>query len=159
MEKMISIEKFADNNNVSVDVVIKNFGLIQGAYKENGVYMIPESSRYPYFLHNDKIETREDKVLVILRAINKYKYVDEDTVKLPKYSFDIIVKELLENGYLVVNGCDNPYGLNRYDPTNRTTEILKRRREQAIKEIANIAGTTVGTAIGAGVAAYKNLTM
>ncbi len=158
-----TIEQFARRNNISSRTVKNNFHLIKGAYIEDNTYYIPEGSRYPFFPKHMNLTTKIDKKYAVLRALFEYRYVDHEIVKVDKPSFKVIVDELLEDGFIKLNGSKNPYGLNMYDITDKAYQeiyILKSKRN-IIKRLFNINALNVavlaGEAVGAGLATYNEI--
>lgn len=80
----ISIPEFAERNDMSVESIKRNFKKIPGAEIIDDEYWIPESSRYPFNVGNTKLDRRENKQYVLLKATSQFKYIDEKMLKMPK---------------------------------------------------------------------------
>ena len=154
MINTVSIEEFANRYRLSVNTVKKNFEMIKGAYISNGEYIIPDSCRYPFFPKNMNLKTRNDKKYAIIKATHEYKYIDNTIVGISKNSFLLIVKELLESGLITSNGSGDINGLNGYDTTDHTDEVIRNnsRKNKVINDLFINAGCFVGSAG----ASYKN---
>ena len=64
-------------------------------------------------------------------------------------SFNTMIAELLQVGYLQENGNGNPYGANRYDTTIRYENIRALSRNAQVKEIAYDVASFAGHFCGA----------
>ena len=139
----ISISEFAERNDMSVESIKRNFNKIPGAEIIDDEYWILESSRYPFNVGNTKLDRRENKQYVLLKATSQFKYIDEKMLKMPKASFETLIKELIKCGLLQKNHSNNPYGANNYDTTAKAEEVLSKRKNKAIEMIEDIMAKAV----------------
>ncbi len=140
----MTIEELASISNIKVDTLKKNIGKVKGVNIESEEMYIPDGSRYPYDFHRYRFNNQRSRYHALLMATDKNRYVDHVLLKMPKNSFDRMVSELVDLGYLQDNGCGNQYGANKYDTTLKFSENWIKR---IIDQIASSAGHFVGGVI------------
>jgi hypothetical protein len=70
-------------------------------------------------------------------------------LKISEYSFNTMIKEMLNLGILIENNSGNNDGANAYDTTTLTENFLNLSKRKAIKEMLSIMANTSGTFVGA----------
>lgn len=149
---IVSVEKFAERYDLTPETIKKNIDKIPGALKNNGKCTIPDSARYPYNLGRLKLDTRTKRVYAILKATDEFRYIDFEMLKISKNSFDTLVNELVEKGFLQKNGSNDQHGLNSYDVTLETEQYFENKNSKQIMKwidsvLAIVAGgVKIGTA-------------
>ncbi len=111
-------------------------------------YMILEDARYPFRIKCLNVKNAEDARYYILKAMNEYRYIDNEILGISPSSFDFIVEELISNKLIKKNKSGNTYGLNGYDITGKGSEVFRENKQNTIKEIALILGAYSGAVIG-----------
>lgn len=139
----MTIEQLAKNGKVSVKQVKKRWRDIGGVTKTGDVLNIPEGTRYP-MRKMRSIDTHEEKLYALLKAIDTYRYIDEDMLGIPKNSFNILIHELIHAGWIQDNGSGNEFGANKYDSTRLGSRIAHERKKAALEDII----TTISGAAG-----------
>ncbi len=118
-------------------------GEIPGASVKDGKIIVLKGTRYPakgiY-----KIDTYEQKMYVLLKAIDSYKYIDHRKLRLYEEQFCDMLKLLEKEKLIKRNGLCNSYGANGYDMTSKGSEIIKQRREKVLLFLAEFGGTFLG---------------
>ena len=138
----MTIKELADYSELTERTVKKKIDSIKGVTKnENGEYIIPDGSRYPYDAHRYKFKDRGKRIKALLDATHKYRYVDHEILRMPENSFNQMVNELVTCQYLQSNGSENPYGVNRYDTTIQYEENSDK---EILNKIASLAGHFAG---------------
>lgn len=145
---MISIDKFKLIANVKESTIKRNRNRIPGLSYVDGQYLIIDGTRYPCDLHRYKIKDSADRRYLLLKMISEYKYVTHVDLGLYYPQFVQMLEELLKAGLIAPNNMENHYGANFYDCTALGDELLKRNKEKAKNEIANLIASAAGTLIG-----------
>ena len=145
---MTTITELAKQAKVTEEQIRRRYRDIPGITKgENGELIIPDGTRYPARkLRN--ITTQDEKLYALLKAISEYRYIDEHMLAIPVESFNLLINELLAHNWIQPNGINNPYGANGYDATLTGSMLVKKRRKQAVQEIANVIGGAAGAFAG-----------
>lgn len=141
----MTIEELANQAGVKVKQVKKRYKEIPGVTKnEDGSFTILDGTRYPARKPN-RIETMHKKLRAMLLAIDKYKYIDAQALRISNNSLQLIINFALEKQWIQENGSENPYGTNKYDITFEGDRILSKRfSKREIEEISAAIGTGVG---------------
>ena len=147
----MTIEALARSGKASEKQVYRRWKEIGGVTKENGVLVIPDGTRYP-IRRPRKIDTYQEKLYFLLKAINTYRYIDEKMLLIPKNSFDVLIKELLSFGWIQENGTNNEFGANKYDATYSGSVVARKKKYAAIKDISEAVASVAGHFAG-GIAA------
>lgn len=138
--KHMTMEEFANIYGVKEKTIIDRHKkkAIPGITLENGGYRVADGTRYP--CHKNSISTadRTTRIHSLLKAINKYRYIDAEMLRVEEQSFQLMLEELEENGYIQRNNTGNDYGANGYDCTLRGGEITRMKTAKAIAELAGI---------------------
>lgn len=143
----MNIEKLAENGNVSTKQVLRRWREIGGVTKKGGDLYIPDGTRYP-IRKPQKIDTHEEKMYVLLKAIDNERYINEDMLNTSKDSFDTMLRELLDLKWIRYNGSSNEFGANKYDSTLLGSRIAREKRSAALKEIINSISGALGHFVG-----------
>ena len=143
----MTIEQLAKNGKVSTKQVKKRWRDIGGVTKIGGALNIPEGTRYPMRKMRN-IDTHEEKLYALLKAIDTYRYIDEVMLRIPKTSFDILIHELIDAGWIQDNGSGNEFGANRYDSTRLGSKVAREKKKAALKEIVAIISGAAGHLAG-----------
>lgn len=147
-ERYILIEDYIKTTNVSKRSIIKNRRFMKKVLKIRNHYMILEDARYPFRIKCLNVKNAEDARYYILKAMNEYRYIDNEILGISQSSFDFIVEELISNKLIKKNKSGNTYGLNGYDITGKGSEVFRENKQNTIKEIALILGAYSGAVIG-----------
>ena len=149
-ELAMTVSDLAAVSYVKEKTVIRNANKIPGVITgKNGKVAFPNGSRYPYNLRSNKLDTAGKKRLALLDATYHYMFVDHTMLHMTSTSFNTMIAELLQVGYLQENGSGNPYGANRYDTTIRYENIRALSRNAQVKEIAYDVASFAGHFCGA----------
>ncbi len=70
-----------------------------------------------------------------------FKYVDHEMLKMPKESFDRVLKDLVEYGVLEENENDNMYGANHYDIALKYIEIKNNKKRKNVRGLKLVKET------------------
>ena len=70
-----------------------------------------------------------------------FKYVDHEMLKMPKESFDRVLKDLVEYGVLEENENDNMYGVNHYDIALKYIEIKNNKKRKNVRGLKLVKET------------------
>lgn len=144
----MTITDLANQAKVSEQQIKRRYKEIPGIEKDSeGNLAIPSGTRYPA-RRLPRIVTQEEKLYATLKAISEYCYIDEQMLRIPKESFDLIIGELLSQNWIRENGINNPHGANRYDATLQGSSIANKRRKKAIDDIAISIGSAAGAFVG-----------
>ena len=149
----ITLENFSQLVNKSQSTIIKRYKEIPLIVLENGYYKVLKGTRYPA-KKNFKADDYSEKKYEILKAIFKFKYIDETYVGLYPNDFELILYELIQSGYIQYNNGVNTFGANAYNITDKGTACVKKGKRKATVEImemaqniSKVAGTFVGSVI------------
>ncbi len=145
----VSIEEFSNRYNLKPQTILKNYKKIRGIKMSRGELIILSSARYPYNMRNTHLKKREEKMYVLLKATREFYYIDSKMLKISEYSFNTMIKEMLNLGILIENNSGNNDGANAYDTTTLTENFLNLSKRKAIKEMLSIMANTSGTFVGA----------
>ena len=149
-ELAMTVSDLAAVSHVKEKAVIRNANRIPGAIAgKKGEAIFPDGSRYPYNLRSNKLDTAGKKRLALLDATYHYMFIDHIMLHMTSASFNTMIAELLQVGYLQENGSGNPYGANRYDTTIRYENIRALSRNAQVKEIAYDVASFAGHFCGA----------
>ena len=140
----MTIEEFLIISDVKESTIHKRKKEIPGLTYINGEYKIIDGTRYPYNLGNSKLKEQEDKILALLKATSRNRYIDHKMLKLQKKQFERLLNELERNGYIEENGTNNPFGANAYDLTFKGAELVQLSRNKALRTLSEIAGRFAG---------------
>ena len=109
----MTIEELANQAGVKVRQVKKRYKEIPGVTKnEDGSFTILDGTRYPA-RKRIKIETMHQKLHAMLSAIDNYKYIDAQMLRISDNSLQLIINFALEKQWIQENGSENPYGTNK----------------------------------------------
>lgn len=156
MSEKISIEQFIEQTGCKRKTIIKNKEKIPGLKYIDGEFIIIRGTRYPYNIGANKLKDSEARRYCLLDAINKYKYIDFHILRLDQKQFKKMLKDLLDAGLIEANHLGNNYGANAYDCTNKGIAIMKRHRNEAIKDITDIIASAKGHFTGAVISEVYN---
>ena len=149
-ELAMTVSDLAAVSYVKEKTVIRNANKIPGVITgKNGKVAFPNGSRYPYNLRSNKLDTAGKKRLALLDATYHYMFIDHIMLHMTSASFNTMIAELLQVGYLQENDSGNPYGANRYDTTIRYENIRALSRNAQVKEIAYDVASFAGHFCGA----------
>ena len=144
----ISIEDFLQIAKVKISTVKKNKNNIPGLTYTNGQFDIVKGTRYPFDIHRYKIKNSADRRYLLLLAISQYKYIDHLKLRVYQEQFEALLKELLDGELIKPNHLYNEFGANAYDCTTKGDEIIKLKKEEAIKHITGIVSSCAGHFVG-----------
>ena len=119
----MTIEEFLIISDVKESTIHKRRNEIPGLTYINGEYEIIEGTRYPYNLGNSKLKEQSDKILALLKATSRNRYIDHKKLKLQKKQFERLLNELERNSYIEENGTNKPCAANAYDLTFKGAEL------------------------------------
>lgn len=153
----VSIEDFLQIAGVKISTVKKNKDKIPGLTYANGKFDIIKGTRYPIDIHRYKMENSADRRYLLLLAISQYKYIDHLKLRVYPEQFDNMLKELLDGDLIALNHLYNQYGANAYDCTSKGDEIIKMKKEEAIKCITDVVSSGAGHFVGAILSEVYNL--
>ena len=145
----ITIEEFVIIAGVKQSTIKKNAKRIPGLNYINGEFHIIDGPRYPGNYKKYKLTNSEKRRYVLLKAISEYKYIDHLSLQVYREQFRDLLQELLDAGLIRENGMPNHYGANAYDCTRKGDEIIKRKQNEAIKEISELVSNSAGHFAGA----------
>lgn len=145
---MVTIEEFERIAGVKEATIRKNHDKIPGLTYRDGAYEILSGTRYLCDFSKFKMDDSNQKRYVVLKAISQNKYVSSIDVRLYQEQFENMLKELLSAGLIQPNGVANHYGANAYDCTMLGEEVLKKRKNKCVEELANLVAGAVGTFTG-----------
>ena len=140
----MTIEEFLIISDVKERTIHKHKNDIPGLTYINGKYKIIDGTRYPYNLGNSKLKDQSDKILALLKATSRNRYIDHRKLKLQKKQFERLLNELERNSYIEENGTNNPYGANAYDLTFEGTQLMNLSKNAAVKKLSELAGRFAG---------------
>ena len=147
-ETRVSIDDFLQIAKVKLSTVKKNRKKIPGLTYANGKFDIVKGTRYPFDIHRYKIKDSADRRYLLLLAISQYKYIDHLKLGVYQEQFEELLKELLDGGLIKHNHLYNEYGANAYDCTIQGDEIIKLRKDEAVKQIAEVLSSCAGRFVG-----------
>lgn len=112
------VEIFIRNYDITESTFQKRYKSIPGITKnKNGMFVIPEGTRYPYNMRRLKPNTDSKRMYALLDAINRVNYIDENMLHCEKSHFESLLEELLKYELVKRNNTGNKYGCNCYDIT------------------------------------------
>ncbi|MCQ2537896.1 MAG: hypothetical protein MJ124_05815 [Lachnospiraceae bacterium] len=147
-ERYILIEEFLKTTDIKKNTIEKNHRSIKKVLKIRNQYMILEGARYPYRIKSMHVKNAEDARYYTLKAMNEFRYIDNEILGISQCSFDFIVEEFLAKGLIKKNKSNNAYGLNGYDITGEGMAVICEKKHQTIKKMAAILGTYSGAFAG-----------
>ena len=139
----MTLEEFSLMSGISVNQIKKRYREIGGITKDEEGYHIPNGTRYP-IRRPTHIESRNEKVYLVLKAIFLYKYIDAVMLRIPHESFELILEEMKTIGWIQENKTNNPFGANRFDTTLLGGEIIQKKKTEALREIAGTLSYSAG---------------
>lgn len=146
MEKYVSLEKFLNVSQVSENTIRKRYKDIPGIKYENGKFEILEGTRFPFNIRHNALKTDENRLLVLLKAIDQRKYIDASILRVYQSDFEELLWTLLMGHLIKPNGSANRYGANAYSITEKGIEYRKKKG----RERAEWAATVIGKVIKGG---------
>lgn len=144
----VSIEEFIKIANVKKETIKKNRNKIPGLTYENGEFDIVKGTRYPGDYHRYKLKNSADRRYLLLKAISEYKYIDHIPLQVYPEQFKELLKELLDAKLIKENHLYNNFGANAYDCTRKGDTLLKKEKNRAVRELAEMVAKAVGCFIG-----------
>jgi hypothetical protein len=144
-----TLEEFSKICGKSVSTIKKRYREIPVIEKRGTEYWVLKGTRYPCAVRRYKIPDSETKRYVLLRAISRNEYVCAQSLNLYDGSFEQMLSGLVNSGLIRENNNGNNYGANAYDCTELGGTVLRKGKKRAIKEIAEIIGVLIGSAVGA----------
>lgn len=147
-ERYITIDEYVKTTSISKKTIVKNRKYIKKVIEIRNQHLILEEARYPYRLKCLNVKNAEDARYHILKAMNEYRYIDNELLGISRSSFDFIVEELLTNKLIKKNKSGNMYGLNGYDITGKGTEVFCENKQKTIRTIAQALGSYSGAFVG-----------
>ncbi|MCQ2815582.1 MAG: DUF3791 domain-containing protein [Bacilli bacterium] len=147
--RYITLEEFQKSTNVKIGTIKKkkNREKIKGIIRIKNQYFVPVGSRYPMGIIKKYIKNDDDRRYYILKSIYEKLYVDEDMLGMHKKSFEMILSELENKGFIAQNNIGNIYGANAYDTTIDGGKTIKNTKNKSMTEIARMLGTAAGALI------------
>ena len=140
----MTIDELARESGVKISTIIKNISSIKGASQNSdGEYVFESGTRYPFDSSRYPKKTKEDRIIIMLRATHRFRYVDEVIVGCSHETFAQIVDHLLKEELIVVSN-DNPYGMNKYITTMKCDEFLERFKKKRIRFLTENIGLLLG---------------
>jgi hypothetical protein len=134
----MTIGELADISYVKDETVKKNIRNVPGAYQDDdGEWIIPNGSRYPFDAHRYKFNDVGKRRLALLDATYQYRYVNYDKLHMSEESFITMIEELRNAGYLMFNNSNNHYGANQYDTTMKYEQLKGHSKRYMLKKIAD----------------------
>ena len=155
-ESKTTIQEVLKTACVNEATVKKNKDKVPGLTYAEGVYDIVEGTRYPCDYHRYKMKDSADRRYLLLKAISEYKYINHDSLKVYQEQFVDLIGDLLKAGLIRENHLFNHYGANAYDCTPLGDNLLKKQNTEALREIAELVVTAVGTFAGKIIPEYPN---
>ena len=146
----MTIAELAKYSGVSEKLIYRDLDKIPGLIKENESISFAEGSRYPFNPYRYKFDNAGKRYCALLEATYRYQFIDHKMLQLTKPSFDTMLRDLDNAGYIQQNGSNNTLGANRYDVTSQYLNIRAKRIEKRIKIIVE-AVTKAGCCALAGV--------
>ena len=126
-----TIEEFASDNHVSVATVKKRYKEIPGIILVGlDDYLVSPGTRYPFNMRGHRIDNNNDRIFVLLKAINQERYISEKELRTPTYNFQTMLFELSRDGYIELNGYGNNFGANAYKCTKEGREFYAKLESQ-----------------------------
>lgn len=123
------VEIFIRNYDITESTFQKRYKSIPGITKnKNGMFVIPEGTRYPYNMRRLKPNTDSKRMYALLDAINRVNYIDENMLHCEKSHFESLLEELLKYELVKRNNTGNKYGCNCYDITLIGIEHLQQAK-------------------------------
>lgn len=148
MDKYISLEEFAYIAGVKESTVKRNRKDIPGVIYEKRKYKVLSGTRYPCDIHRYKITDSADRRYILLKMISEYKYVTHIDIQLYHEQFVEMLRELLSAGLIKANNLHNHFGANAYDCIEKGDALLRTKKVEALKQIAELVAATAGTFVG-----------
>lgn len=147
-EQYITFDEFVSIAGVGEKTIKKRQKDIPGLVYEDNQFTVLSGTRYPCDLHRYKINNSADRRYVLLKTISEYKYISHVDLRVYHEQFVDLLRELLEAGLIRENHLSNHYGANAYDCTEKGDLILKRKKSEALKEIADTIASATGHFVG-----------
>ncbi len=144
----VSIEEFIKIANVKKETIKKNRNKIPGLTYENGEFDIVKGTRYPGDYHRYKLKNSADRRYLLLKAISEYKYIDHIPLQVYPEQFKELLKELLDAKLIKENHLYNNFGANAYDCTRKGDALLRKEKNRAVRELAEMVAKAAGCFIG-----------
>lgn len=143
----MTIEEFSEMVQKKPSTIKARWKDIPGVKKVNGSFVVMNGTRYPV-KNNFKARNSEERRYHLLRAIYENKYIDATTLGIYQNSFKLLLKDLIDGGYICENGSLNQYGANYYDCTQKGESYFKNYNKKKSKELVAIASEAAGTFVG-----------
>lgn len=141
----MTLNEFSKIYGVKEATVKKNMEKIPGVEYVNREYRIIDGTRY-FYSTQTKINDNFDRLLLILKALNKNKYIDNQMLKCTENDFKYLLEQLVNKKLIEENNSQNRYGTNGYNITITGMEYANKEKRAALKDFARIFGTFVGSA-------------
>lgn len=148
MNDTIAIEEFVNIAGVKEATIMKKKNSIPGLKYQDGKFTILRGTRYPCDVHRYKLNDSADRRYILLKMISEYKYISHVELRLYHEQFVDLLRELLEAGLIRENHLSNHFGANAYDCTEKGDLLLKRKRNEAIRQITDIVASATGKFVG-----------
>lgn len=154
MNNYISLEEFVkqciiNGIKTSAETIKRRYKEIPGIEKESD-YRVLKGTRYPVE-KKFKIKNEKDRRYHFLKAFYCRRYIDAEILGIYQNEFELLIKEMLEVGYIAENDSFNTYGSNKYTITQLGINVMDLGKTKAVveigKAIAEITGTFTGTVI------------
>ena len=157
-QNYITLDDFVPIANVKKNTIIRRYKDIPGIEKTENGYRVLRGTRYPFQSGRFHITNIEDRYYVLLKALDRYKYIDSTMLGIYEESFNQMLSKLLKARLIENNMTGNPFGANSYDITLKGREIIKKKKAEAIRDvmcaISSVAGTFSGSAIASAVTSF-----
>ena len=102
-QRWISLKEFSETSGVSVATIKINYKKIPGIVKDNNDFKVLYGSRYPYNIGAAKVNDEISRKCIILKAINKRRYLSCEKLHCYQEEMDALLRELLEGGLIQSN--------------------------------------------------------
>jgi ABC-type branched-subunit amino acid transport system substrate-binding protein len=99
--------------------------------------------------HRYKFNDEKKRRKALLDATYHYRFVNHDKLHMTEESFNSMIEELCNAGYLKCNNSNNHYGANQYDTTMAYEQLKNQSKRQMSKEIADTIASMAGHFVGA----------
>lgn len=146
--KYISLQDFLYISNIKESTFRKNFKKIPGVTYKNRVFKILEGTRYSYNMRRSKPKTTENRMFVLLKAIDETKYINHLMLRSQPSEFRRLLAILLEAGLIERNDSSNIYGANAYSITMKGIKYRKENRRESIRFITTLTAECSGILVG-----------
>ncbi len=148
-QRWISLIEFSQISGVSVATIKLNYKSIPGIVKENKDFKVLYGSRYPYNIGSAKVNDEISRKCIILKAINKRRYLSCEKLHCYQEEMDVLLEELFECGLIQSNNIYEQTGINSYICTEKGARMADLKMKELKIEMAKLLGAFIGAAANA----------